>query len=117
MSRYPAHRIPYSEQDRLWSVFCVVISRLKQPDEIKRFLKDLLNRQERIMFVRRLHIAKLLAEDETYEGISRKLHTSHGTIARVQRWLEFGRGGYKRAILQLLALEGKKFSKRKTKQK
>lgn len=105
MSRYPAHRLPYSEQDRLWSVFCVVLSRLRKPHDIQRFLKDLFNRQERMMFVRRLLIAKMLHEGYTYEVIMKKLKTGSGTIGRVQRWLEFGRDGYKKAVQELLEIE------------
>lgn len=111
MSRFPPQKIPYDEQDRLWMEFCIVLARLKSPDNMHRFLKDIFNRQERMMFIRRLQIAKMLAQGKTYETIMRSLHTGAGTIGKVQRWLEFGREGYKRAVRELLEVETKKVSR------
>lgn len=103
--RFPPHKLPYAEQDRLWSNFCAVLSMLRRKDDIQRFLKDLMNRQERMMFIRRVQIAKMLDRGATYDEIRKKLRTSTTTIAKVQRWLEFGREGYKRAIKKLLEVE------------
>ena len=108
MARFPAHKLPYKEQDKLWMTFCEVLTHLHKTQDIHRFLKDLLNRQERMMFIRRLQIAKMLHEGKTYQEISRKLRTSSLTIGKVQRWLEFGRGGYKSAIQKLVKIERKK---------
>lgn len=108
MSRYKEHRVPYNEQDRLWSEFCTVLARLNTSENIRRFLKDLYNRQERMMFIRRLQVAKLLHQGKTYEKIMKELHVGSDTIARVHRWLQFGRDGYKKAIEQLLDVERKK---------
>lgn len=77
-------------------------------DEVKRFLKDLLNRQERLMLVRRLSIADLLENGYTYQEITNRLGASSSTIARVHRWLKFGRDGYRRAIRRLRKQRGKK---------
>jgi len=98
MARYNANRIPYSKQDQLMNLFCGVLSRLRTPRAINDFLKDLLNRQERIMLIRRLLIAERLLEGKTYQEIQHKLHVGPSTIARVDRWLHFGRGGLKSAI-------------------
>lgn len=106
--RFPPHKLSYTEQDRLWSNFCGVLVMLKSKNDIQRFLKDLLNRQERMMFIRRLQIAKMLQKGITYDEIKKKLRTSTTTIAKVQRWLEFGREGYKRAIDKLLQIENRK---------
>lgn len=76
-----------------------VLVALKTDRAIHNFLKDLLNRQERLMLVRRLLIAELLARGETYQEISQKLKTSSGTIAKVERRLNFGRKGLLSAVL------------------
>lgn len=79
-------------------LFCEILGKLKTSKAIKDFLKDLLNRQERLMIVRRLLIAELLMKPCTYQEIAEKLHCSHTTISKVERWLYFGRDGYKKAI-------------------
>lgn len=98
MARYNANKISYSKQDKLVNLFCRVLSYLKTEQAIQNFLKDLLNRQERIMLIRRLLVAELLIEGRTYREIRNQLHVGQATIARVNRWLYFGRGGYKMAI-------------------
>lgn len=98
MARYNEKRISYNVQERLIDTFCDILSKLKTKNEIRKFLKDLLNRQERAMLVRRLLIAEMLQEKYTYKEIKKYLHCGNSTIARVERWLHFGRGGYKEAI-------------------
>ena len=98
MARFKAERLSYDKQDELLDAFCAVLCSLGTKPKVKDFLKDLLNRQERMMLVRRLVVAERLAAGDTYRAIQERLHVGHGTIARVERWLEFGRGGYKAAI-------------------
>ena len=78
--------------------FCEMLSSLKGKQEIKNFLKDLLNRKERLMTIRRLLIADLLEQKVKYREIRERLKCGQGTISKVQRWLRFGRGGYRVAI-------------------
>lgn len=98
MAKYNEKRISYAEQERLLNLFCNTICKLKNKSSVKNFLKDLLNRQERAMLVRRLLIAEMLLNKCTYEEIAKCLRCGSTTIARVQRWLSFGRGGYQAAI-------------------
>lgn len=104
MARYNQNRISYSKQDTLLDDFCTALAKLKTKAEIKDFLKDLLNRQERIMLIRRLQIAELLAKRLTYEEIKKRLGTGDGTIARISRWPNFGRNGYKNLLKRKLDL-------------
>ena len=97
MAKFKAEKISYIEQDRLIKKLGRVLTELKTDDAITNFLKDLLNRQERMMLVRRLQIAELLAAGETYNAIIEKLNCGPTTIARIERWLNFGRGGFKKA--------------------
>lgn len=99
MARYNERRLSYRKQDELIKMFSVVLSKLDTPPSIFNFLKDILNRQERLMLIRRLLIAEMLLDDRTYEQIHIRLGAGMTTIARVQRWLRFGRGGLVRAIL------------------
>ena len=99
MARYSEKRISYQEQERLMLMLSRVLAVLKTDRAIHNFLKDLLNRQERLMLVRRLLIAELLARGETYEQIFKKLGASSGTVAKVDRRLNFGRKGLLAGVL------------------
>lgn len=101
MPYFSDKRIPKITQDQLWDEFCDLVVRLKSREEVRRFLCDLMNRGERLMLARRLHIASLLEAGVTYEQIKRILGVGASTIARVHRWLEFGRSGYRSAVRHL----------------
>lgn len=101
MARFSDKKIPYKIQEELWDEFCAVVAEMDNLDDVKRFMKDLLNRQERLMLARRLLIADFLERGFSYRDIRKKLKASPTTIARVHRWLEFGREGYKRALVRL----------------
>lgn len=100
MARYNEKRLPYPAQDRMIQMLSDILARLKTSKDIFDFLKDLLNRQERAMLARRLLIAEMLLDKYTYREIADKLKCGMPTIARVERWLHFGRDGYKKAIQQ-----------------
>lgn len=101
MARFNAKKIKYDEQEIIWDKFCKVVASLGTSEKIKDFLKDLLNRGERMMLARRLEIAKLLSEEKTYRAIKKELRVGIATIARVDRWLHFGRNGYFAAIKEM----------------
>ncbi len=81
--------------------FCSMLVALKTKQAVKDLLKDLFNRQERLMIVRRLLIARMLLRGNTYHKIIKSLHCGSPTIARIDRWLHFGRGGFKKALSSL----------------
>lgn len=101
MPRYNYKKLKYSDQEKLLKLFCQVVCKLHTEQNLLDFLKDILNRSERVMFVRRLLIGRLLEEGKTYKEIQKQLKAGKATIARVERWLNFGRGGLKRAIKHL----------------
>jgi len=68
---------------------------------MKLFLRDLLTESERIMLGRRILIARLLLEGESYNDIVRRLGTSPTTIRVVQRWLQQQLPGYAKVIEDL----------------
>ena len=98
MARYNEKRVSYKIQDRLMDMFCDILCGLKTQKAVSDFLKDLLNRQERAMLIRRLLIAEKLLDGYTYREIVAELRCGMPTIARVDRWVHFGRNGYKRAV-------------------
>jgi len=98
MVRYNPNKLPYPKQEQLLDVFCETVCKLRTKAAIRNFLKDLLNRQERLMLIRRLLIAELLLEGKTYREIQDQLRVGPATVARIDRWLHFGRNGYKQAI-------------------
>lgn len=101
MGYYSDKRMPKPSQDQLWIEFCDLVVGLKSREAVRRFFCDLMNRTERLMFIRRLQIASLLEAGATYEQIKKTLGVGATTIARVHRWLEFGRGGYRSAVQRL----------------
>ena len=77
------------------------ICALKNKNEAKRFLRDLLTEQEIIEFSKRWQAARMLNKNVPYSEIEDKTGLSSTTIARVSRWLNQGMGGYKLMISRL----------------
>ncbi|MFH0780224.1 MAG: YerC/YecD family TrpR-related protein [Parcubacteria group bacterium] len=102
MPQYVHKKFPYEKQDKLLEEFCEVLQSLKTVKDKMYFLKDLLNRGERIMLFRRFEIAKMLESGATYSDIRKELGSGKTTIAHVEQRLNFGRGGYKEAIKKFL---------------
>lgn len=95
--RFNINKISYQKQEEMIDIFCEIISRLSK-DEIKDFFKDLMNRQERAMIIRRFLAAEKLAAGQTFQEIQDEMHMSPVTLSKIDRWLNFGRNGYKKAI-------------------
>lgn len=69
--------------------------RLRNLTEMKQFLRDLLTPAEITEFSRRWKAAQLLNQGIPYTKIVKQTGLSSTTVARVQRWLTEGAGGYK----------------------
>ena len=78
--------------------FYSMVESLKDREEVKNFLKDLLTLSESVMLARRLQIAKMLIAGMSQEKIREKLKVGYSTIAGVQRWLQAGFGGYEKVV-------------------
>lgn len=83
-----------------------IINNLKNVEEIKPFLKDILTSSELRMLKRRWHITSLLFEGNDVRAVAMKSKTSTQTVSKIKKILEEGHGGLK------LALE-KSFGKQK----
>jgi len=78
--------------------FHQIISEIKDKQDAKKFLTDLLTPGESIMIAYRIEIAKMLLKGFIYEDIQKKLKVSSGTINNVNKWLYFGFGGYMKEL-------------------
>ena len=74
---------------------------LETPDEVRRFLRDLMTENEIVEFSKRLRAAELLTEKVPYSTIERETGLSSTTVARVSKWLNKGEGGYRIIIDRL----------------
>lgn len=68
---------------------------LKNEDETRRFLRDLLTEAEIKEFSNRWKVVRLLDKKVPYEDITKQTGMSSTTIARIQKWLNEKFGGYK----------------------
>ncbi len=74
---------------------------LKTEEECRRFLRDLLTEAEIKEFTNRWKVARMLNKKIAYEEIAKETGMSSTTIARVQKWLVNGMGGYKLILKRL----------------
>lgn len=81
--------------------FIAGILELKNADEAKRFLRDLMTPQEIKEFASRLEAASLLSSDMQYNYIIEKTGLSSATIARIAKWLGGSLGGYRLILSRL----------------
>lgn len=75
---------------------------LQNMKEAKCFFRDLLTETELIEFANRWETVRLLNKKVSYSAISKKTGLSSTTIARISKWLNNGKGGY-RLILSRFA--------------
>ena len=74
---------------------------IKNADEAKRFLRDLMTESEIEEFANRLETARLLVGDVQYNTIIQNTGLSSTTIARISKWLNGSLGGYRLVIARL----------------
>jgi TrpR-related protein YerC/YecD len=75
-----------------------ILGELKNIEEVKIFIKDILTPAELRMITRRWHIANLLYDGMKIRDISSKSRTSTQTISKIKSILEGERGGLLLAI-------------------
>lgn len=85
---------------------------LKSPNEAKKFFRDLLTEREIIEFGNRWQAARMLDNKDSYPKIQRATGLSTRTIARISKWLNRGKGGYKLMIIRMNHHNSFKISKK-----
>lgn len=74
---------------------------LKTDTELKKFLQDALTSSEITELANRLKIVQMLDEKISYETIVAKTGVSSTTVARTQKWLLKGKGGFRILLSRL----------------
>lgn len=103
VSKYPVKK---EIADRIFEIFIKSLSHSRNMHESYSLAEDLFTPAEKIMLSKRLAIAFLLMKGYSYRTISSLLKVSLGTIAYVQTYLNYGKGGY-RIILERISKEEK----------
>ncbi len=85
-------------EKRIFELFLKTIVDIRTSDEARNFIEDLLSPTERVMLIKRLAIAVLLAKGFTYDNIDDTLKVSRSTIMNVSVWLKHGKSGYRNAV-------------------
>lgn len=75
-----------------------ILGELKNIDEVKIFIKDILTPSELRMLKRRWHIANLLHDGMKLRDVARKSRASTQTVSKIKSILEGERGGLLLAI-------------------
>ena len=86
-----------SETKKLIQAFLTI----KNEDEAKRFLRDLMTEAEIVEPSKRLKAAEMLTEKIPYSIIEQQTGLSSTTVARVSKWLKGKEGGYRIIIERL----------------
>ena len=76
--------------DRLFEA----ILTLENKEECYQFFEDVCTINEVQAMAQRFEVAGLLRTKETYQAISKKTGASTATISRVNRFINYGNGGY-----------------------
>jgi len=74
---------------------------LKTRSETRRFFRDLLTEKELIEFGKRWKAARMLSRNILYTEIEKETGLSSTTVARVSKWLNNGKNGYKLVLNRL----------------
>ena len=77
------------------------ISKLNSVEDCSKFFEDLCTIKEIQDMAQRFDTAILLNKGESYQTISSKVGVSSATISRVNSCLNYGSGGYKKAIADM----------------
>lgn len=88
---------PSSSENNLFAA----ILNLEIQEDCKNFLRDLLTEVELKEFANRWKVAQMLAKKTDYKNIEKETGMSSTTIARINKWLTNGTGGYLLAIEKL----------------
>jgi len=102
ISNYPISKII---ADRIFEIFLITITQLKDKAEADQFISDLLTPTEKIMIAKRLAIAFLLEKKYDYRSIQKLLRVSTGTITTVNLARNLGSNEYKKVISKIIKKE------------
>ncbi|MBQ7151500.1 MAG: DNA-binding transcriptional regulator [Synergistaceae bacterium] len=85
-------------RDKQTDNLCRAFLALEDLEDVYNFLEDLATIGEIKSMAQRLEVAKLLSESKTYPEIVKQTGASTATISRVKKCLDYGAGGYEKAL-------------------
>ena len=88
--------------DNIDKLFEAILA-LETSDDCYAFFEDLCTVKEIREMAQRFEVARLLDQGLSYQKISEQTTVSTATISRVKRCLDYGSGGYEKAIKNLEA--------------
>lgn len=102
-------RLDLQEKDYIKSTHFLyeILNILKNVEEVKWFLKDILSSSELRMLKKRWHIASLLIQGLDIRTIAHRTQSSTQTVMRIKQTLEEGKGGLKIAVQRTFEIESK----------
>ena len=97
------HDLHCKSVDRLFQTFL----NLQTLEECYAYFEDICTIKEILDMSQRLDTAILLSQGLSYQKIAERMEISSATIGRVSKCLNYGTGGYQKAIEQLRLSEEK----------
>lgn len=88
-------KVPFKWETKRNAQLIEAFLSIKNKDEAKRFLRDIMTEKEILEFSNRLEAARLLTKDVQYNSIIESTGLSSTTIARIAKWLKGPLGGYR----------------------
>ena len=95
-------------RDELNDQLCHAVLELSNVEECYQFFEDICTIGELKAMSQRLEVARMLRDGHTYDDIVERTHASTATISRVNKCLNYGSDGYKKAIERIKNKEEKK---------
>ena len=95
------HKLHCESVDRLFQTFL----NLETLEDCYAYFEDICTIKEILDMSQRLDTAILLSQGLSYQKIAEQVEVSSATIGRVSKCLNYGSGGYKKAIEQLALSE------------
>ena len=96
------HNLHCESVDRLFQT----ILNLQTLEDCYAYFEDICTIKEILDMSQRLDTAILLSKGLSYQKIAEQVEVSSATIGRVSKCLNYGSGGYQKAIAQLESAEG-----------
>lgn len=101
MVKVSQRKLTEKDMDILIGQFWDAISSLNNQDEARELVEDLLTHTEIKMFAKRIQIAKMLIEKNSYKDITQKVKVTSGTISQVNNILNTRGVGLRRIVKTL----------------
>lgn len=87
MAKVKVYNIDPREKYKIIEEFFEIIAGLKNKKEVIDFFVGILTPSESLMMARRIQIAKMIINENSYEDIRKKLKVGFSTIQKTDKWI------------------------------